>query len=585
MVQNFVSGSTFLLYYFFLCPLIIANEYDLPPHIIVIMADDLGWDDVGFHGSNEIPTPNIDALAYNGIILNRHYVLPSCTSSRAAFLTGRYPTRMGLQGDSIQGGEPRGLPIDIKILPEHLQKLGYETRLIGKWHVGFHTPQHTPLHRGFDSFLGFYNRYISYYDYRYTQGNMSGYDMHIDDQPAYGLKHEYATDLFTNEAVRIIDNHYSQRPLYLQISHLAVHAPLEFPPDDYHEENFTHIKEYERRKYAAMVTRLDNSVGRVVSSLGDRGMLKNSLILFLTDNGGAPTGKYRNWAWNYPLRGTKYTLYEGGVRGVAAIWSPLLQDVARVSDQLIHITDWVPTLYAAAGGDIRDLRELDGVNQWRALNHSGQSTSRTILLNIDEISKTEGAIHGRFKLIRGSIDPHGQYDGYVWPINHYRRRVTISYNTTRILHSVVADSIRTHLGTPITQPSTMITLRQRATVECHTNSTSPNIFNVSTCNQTECLFDIIHDPCETKNIAQQYPMRVTDLDQFLAKHSNSLMKQLRLPVDQMADPRRKNGTWQPWLKPGVFVYPNPNGAGAIGTTAICAHIGMALIIVGLRAFI
>ncbi|XP_012275486.1 arylsulfatase B [Orussus abietinus] len=582
MVFDFALRTSIVLYLIGFYIGTSTGLYQTRPHIIVIMADDLGWNDVGFHGSNQIPTPNIDALGYNGVILNRHYVLPSCTPSRTAFFTGKYPIRMGMQGDGIQGGEPRGLPLNVRILPEHLRRLGYVTKLIGKWHVGFHTPQHTPLHRGFDSFLGFYNSYITYYDYKYSQGNMTGFDLHSGDDPAYGLHGIYATDLFTEEALRIIDHHDPQRPLYLQISHLAVHAPVEMPPEDYNNKDFSHIHEHNRRKYAAMVAQLDNSLGRVVASLGDKGMLKDSLILFLSDNGAASIGKFRNWGSNYPLKGTKYTLYEGGVRGVAALWSPRLHQMAYVSENLIHITDWLPTFYAAAGGDLKDLGDIDGINQWPALGEDCPPTRDSLLLNVDEVSKTEGAIHGRYKIIRGSVK-RGYYDGYHGESG--RNRDVPLYNTTRVLRSAVSRSITAHLGGPVTQPSAMITLRQKATVQCYANATHFIRHNSGSCNETECLFDIVNDPCEIRNIAKEYPRMVTQLDLFLEKYGNVLMKQAKLPIDWMANPRGKNNTWEPWLNPGAMLYAYASAATAISTLAVCAHLGMALLIVGLRVFI
>ncbi|XP_032679721.1 arylsulfatase B-like [Odontomachus brunneus] len=578
------------------CILLFGNAlglYKSAPHIIVFMADDLGWNDVGFHGSNQIPTPNIDALGYNGIILNRHYVLPSSTPSRAAFFTGLYPIRMGMQGEGIRGGEPRGLPLNIKILPEYLRGLGYTTKLIGKWHVGYHTPQHTPLHRGFDAFLGFYNSHVSYYDYKYSYQNMSGYDMHRDDNPAYGLTEGYATDLFTDEAMRIIQQHEPSRPLYLQISHLAVHAPLE-SPDDYHrnqdEEQFKHIRELNRRKYARMVWRLDESVGRIVHTLGDRGMLRDSLILFLTDNGAAPIGRIRNWGSNYPLRGMKYTLYEGGVRGVAVLWSPRLRKAARVCNNLVHITDWLPTFYSAAGGDLKDLGEIDGLDQWRMLSDDYPEIRQKLLLNIDEVSKTEGAIYKSFKLLRGSIEG-GHYDGYYGDTMRYlpivrknkseQIEVHIPYSDT-ILKSSVSQSITYHLGGPVTQPSTMNQLRLEATVYCYRNVSYYNSF--TTCNVTECLFDINNDPCETKNIAQQYPRIARELDLFLEQYGRNVTRQVRVPVDWLADPRRTNGTWEPWMAPGEMFY-TYNTATHLIHLAYCIHIGIILATVAWNVFI
>ncbi|KAG7202809.1 hypothetical protein KM043_009967 [Ampulex compressa] len=557
------------------CAKCISGLYESAPHIIVIMADDLGWNDVGFHGSNQISTPNIDALGYNGIILNKHYVLPSSTPSRAAFFSGLYPIRIGMQGDGIRGGEPRGLPVDIRILPEYLSVLGYTTKLIGKWHLGYHTAQHTPLHRGFDFFLGFYNSHVGYYHYQYSNQNMSGYDMHRGDDPAYGLPREYATDLFTDEAIKIIEHHELPRPLYLQISHLAVHAPLE-SPDEHDDKDFSHIRDPSRRKYARMVVQLDGSVGRIVHALGDKGMLRDSLILFLSDNGAPSIGRLRNWGSNYPLRGTKYTLYEGGVKGVAVLWSPRLHKAARVSNQLIHITDWLPTLYSAAGGDLKDLGDIDGVNQWQVLN-TGEGTARDkLLLNIDEVKKTEAAISSRFKLLRGSIY-NGYYDGYSGDSGRVNGSLP-SYSEA-VLKSSVSQGITYHLGGPVTQPSTMMQLRREATIRCHPNMTYYARRAFTTCNVSDCLFDLLNDPCETRNVAEQYVRMTNDLDLFLEHYGRILVKQVRVPVDWLADPKIKNNTWEPWMSPGTILYTPTNTAAVLGSIALCIHIGMPNIIV------
>ncbi|XP_008547369.1 arylsulfatase B [Microplitis demolitor] len=561
------------------CTKFTDGQYESAPHIIVFMVDDLGWNDVSYHGSSQIFTPNIDALAYNGIILNRHYTLPSCTPTRAAFLSGKYPIRMGMQGEGIMGGEPRGLPLNVRILPEHLRDLGYSPKLIGKWHLGFHTKQHTPLHRGFDHFLGFYNSHIAYYDYKYSQGNMSGFDLHRGDSPAYDIHDQYATDLFTEEAVRVIEHHDPINPLYLQLSHLGVHAPLEVPVDSAYLEDFAHIREPNRRNYALMVSRLDESLGRVVAALGDKNMLKNSIIIFMTDNGAPTIGKYRNSGSNWPLRGTKYTLYEGGVRGVAAVWSPRLHAMARVSNNLMHVTDWLPTLYSAAGGNVADLGEIDGVDHWPHLSQGKDIPRESLLLNIDEVSKTEGAIKRRFKLVRGAYK-RGYYDQYYGESG--RNHDTQSYNYTLVHSSVVSSAISAHLGDPMTQPSAMTHLREQATVLCKRKST------FSYCNETECLFDIVNDPCEATNIAKQYPKVVSELDMILEKYGSLLVKQPRLPIDGMADPRRRNNTWAPWLDygmiTGLYGY-NYNAAAAVSTLAVCVHIGMALLIVSMSAFI
>ncbi|XP_011647856.1 arylsulfatase B-like [Pogonomyrmex barbatus] len=546
-------NSIYPVLYFFLLFEATFGFYQSVPHIIVIMADDLGWNDVGFHGSDQIPTPNIDALAYNGIILNRHYVLQSSTPSRTAFFTGKYPIRMGMQGEDIQGGEPRGLPLNIKILPE-------------------------------------------IYFFTCCVQNMSGYDMHRGDAPAYGLTDKYVTDLFTDEAVRIIQGHEPSRPLYLQISHLAVHAPLENPQDyDHYDKRFIHIREQNRRKYARMVSKLDDSVGRIFHALGNAGMLKNSLILFLTDNGAAPIGKFRNYGSNYPLRGMKYTLYEGGVRGVAVLWSQRLRKAARVCDDLMHITDWLPTLYAAADGDLKDLGEIDGVNQWRMLRDGYPIVRDKLLLNIDEVSKTEGAIYRQYKLLRGSFE-NGLYDGYyndfernfipMFYFNDSKKNIQeiMPRYTETILNSAVSQGVTSFLGGPATQPSTMIQLRHEATVHCRSNATFYRD-NFITCNVTECLFDIEIDPCETKNIVEQYPRIARELDKYLEHYGRNVTVQLKSPVDWLADPRRTNNTWEPWIPSGDLAFHSYNAAVQLVGLAYYFHIGIILVAAMCKAFI
>ncbi|XP_020289212.1 arylsulfatase B-like isoform X3 [Pseudomyrmex gracilis] len=583
MVCSTVIWNSMLVLCFALLFKIASGLYETAPHIIVFIADDLGWNDVSFHGSNQILTPNIDALGYNGIILNRHYVLPSSSASRSAFFTGQYPIRLGMQGRGIDGGEPRGLPLNVRILPEYLRDLGYMTKLIGKWHVGYHTPLHIPQHRGFDL-------------------NMSGYDMHRGDTPAYDITaKKYVTDLFTDEALQIIQDHQPYRPLYLQISHLAVHAPIESPREyDYdRDKQFMHIRDPNRRKYARMVSRLDDSVGRIVHALGDKGMLKNSLVLFLTDNGAAPIGKDINYGSNYPLRGMKYTLYEGGVRGVAVLWSPRLNKAARVCDNLIHITDWLPTLYFAAGGDLRDLGTIDGVNQWNMLSEAGKSTRDKLLLNIDEVTKTEGAIYKQFKLVRGSIEG-GRYDAYHSDHHKYERLMPQMYSknydrksveeenvptyTDIVLKSAVSQSITFHLGGPVTQPSTMTRLRSEATVYCQPNITNYHYEDTFvTCNVTECLFDVNNDPCETKNIAELYPRMAQELDRFLETYGRNVTRQIKVPVDWIADPRRSNNTWEPWITQDDTLY--MYNATTCLVLAYYIHIGIVLATITYNAFI
>lgn len=280
---------------------------DRQPHIIVILADDLGFDDVSLHGNGQIPTPNIDALGYQGQILNRHYVAPMCTPSRSVLMTGKYMIRTGMQHFVISNYEPWGLPVTERILPEYLKEQGYRTNLVGKWHLGFAHSEMTPTRRGFDHFRGYLGAYMDYYQHNSIDEEMNGYDMRLNANVDTAAVGKYATDMITDYAIDVIDGHdASQQPLFLLVNHLAPHAgnrndPMQAPEE--YVQRFANITDPMRRIYAAMVTKLDESVGRIVDRLKERGLLENSVILFTSDNGAPTLGPNANSGSNYPLRG------------------------------------------------------------------------------------------------------------------------------------------------------------------------------------------------------------------------------------------------------------------------------------------
>nr|XP_053629517.1 arylsulfatase B-like isoform X2 [Cherax quadricarinatus] len=224
------------------------------PNIVIIVADDLGFNDVGFHGSTQIPTPNIDALAYSGIILNNYYVQPICTPSRSALMTGKYPIHTGLQHSTIGGSHPYGLGLSEILLPKYMTSLGYTNHHVGKWHLGFFKKVYTPTYRGFDTHFGYWSGRIDYYDHTaLEQPGYWGYDMRRNMTVARDCYGKYTTDLFTNEAVDIIKKHNSSHPLFLYLAHLAVHsanpyAPLQAPKEVV--QKFAYIKDKKRRTFA-----------------------------------------------------------------------------------------------------------------------------------------------------------------------------------------------------------------------------------------------------------------------------------------------------------------------------------------------
>lgn len=282
------------------------------PNIILILGDDMGYNDISFHGSNQIPTPNIDALIAHGIPLARHYTAPMCTPTRTSLLTGRYPSTIGMQHFVIGIPEPWGLGLDQKILPEYLSEVGYETHLVGKWHAGFYTARETPTARGYKSFFGCYGGAIDYYNHSadsLVPGMSNGFDIRDQWDVAYESLGQYSTDLFTDVALERVNQHVRNNvtaPLFLQITYNAPHAgnpgdPLQAPEELVKE--FAYIKDLERRKYAAMVTSLDRNVGRVITGLDEAGLLDNSVVLWFADNGSPIQGLFANSGSNFPQRG------------------------------------------------------------------------------------------------------------------------------------------------------------------------------------------------------------------------------------------------------------------------------------------
>ncbi|XP_076619804.1 arylsulfatase J [Colletes latitarsis] len=504
------------------------------PHIVFILADDLGWNDVGFHGSGQIPTPNIDALAYSGLLLDRYYVSPICTPSRSALMTGKHPIHTGMQHGVLKCAEPRGLPLREKLLPEYLRSFGYKTHIVGKWHLGFYTKEYTPTYRGFDSHLGFWSGHHDYFDHSAVEDPYWGLDMRRNLHPAWDLHGQYTTDVITREAVKLIGDHNASQPMFLYIAHAAVHSgnaynPL--PAPDHNVARFNDIQDYDRRRFAGMLSKLDESVGSVVEALHTKGMLKNSIIVFSTDNGGPPAGFNLNAASNWPLRGTKNTLWEGGVRGAGLLWSPKLRRPGRVSRQLFHISDWLPTLLTAAGGNSSNLN-IDGMDLWGSLNEDLESPRTSVLHNIDDIFGVSGVTVGDWKLVQGTTY-NGQWDGWYGPSG--REQV---YNVGGVIGSAAGRAVASvglELSADIVRK-----LRAEATITCH-----PQNETLLLCKPLEapCLFNVHLDPCEHNNLANEYPAIVNSLKQELRRLNATAVPPGNMSWDKRANPDFWDHMW------------------------------------------
>ena len=255
----------------------LAGPAGAAPNIVIVVADDLGFGDVGYHGS-EIRTPELDRLAAGGVMFERFYVNPVCSPTRATLLTGRFGVNTGVLGPS-NPWYARGLPLDEKLLPEYLREAGYRTHAVGKWHLGPNTPEYHPMSRGFDSFYGHLHGYLNY-ELHTIYGRV---DWQRDGRTVHEAGH--ATQLVTAEAVRHIEERDQDAPLLLYVTYGAPHAPLQASAEAIAE--YAHIGDERRRIYAAMVTEMDRGIARITAALEEARIADNTLLVFFSDNGGS----------------------------------------------------------------------------------------------------------------------------------------------------------------------------------------------------------------------------------------------------------------------------------------------------------
>ncbi|KAH9417439.1 hypothetical protein DERP_007437 [Dermatophagoides pteronyssinus] len=477
------------------------------PNILIVLADDLGWGDVSFHGSKQIPTPNIDLLASSGVMLNNYYITPLCSPSRSALLTGLNPIRTGMQVGVIAASQPYGLPLNHTTMGEHFQRLGYQTHLIGKWHQGFFRSEYLPTRRGFQSYFGYLTGHSDYFNRKSGQ---------------------YATDMYTDRVVRIINeqNKPESKPWLIYMAEQSVHAAErgdEIQPPPRYENGFKYIKKNDRRRrFAGMVAALDDSIGRIFKALNDTNQLSNTIIVFSTDNGGAIgsiTGNEHidnSQGSNWPLKGGKYTLWEGGVRGTAFIWSP-------------------------SGGNIKDLGDIDGLDQWNQLKNPNDSGDQNdnykirnhLLLNIDRTNHFFAVRYRNYKLKNGT-QLVGHFDNWYEAPGQQTESPPegIEYNQTTTFKILKELNLTTK---PITY-QVDCRKEQNPFIECKTKT---NEF---------CLYDIDQDPCELTNLAKKRTDIVDKIYKNIFKYyDKQYVKPVNKPCDYRADPSLHGGFWKPWL--------------------------------------
>lgn len=338
-------------------PVFARAVFAAKPNLILIVADDLGYGDVGFHGSSQIKTPNIDALAKSGMRFTQGYVSSAvCSPSRAGLLTGRNQVGFGYDNnldDETPGFDRQyaGLNVKEKTIADRLKAAGYKTGLVGKWHLG-NQPQFHPLQRGFDEFWGFLGGGHSYFPF--AEDGKAEPDIECNFKTAAPIT--YITDDIGAECADFIQRHRDE-PFFLYAAFNAPHSPMQATKEDL--EKFSFITDVKRRTYCAMVHRLDVNVGRIVEALARSGLTTNTMIAFISDNGGPVD---QNASLNAPLNGQKGILLEGGVRVPFVMTWPGTLPADKAFTNPVSSLDFAPTFLAAAGQAVAKTENYDGVN-------------------------------------------------------------------------------------------------------------------------------------------------------------------------------------------------------------------------------
>ena len=404
---------------FLLIASIFFTSYGFPsPNIVIILADDLGWNDVSYHGS-EIKTPNIDKLISSGVELDRFYVQPTCSPTRAELMTGKSAMRLGITRP-ISKNQKLGLGLEEKILPQYLKELNYSTYLLGKWHLGSYIPDYFPTRRGFDYFYGYLTGGIGYWDHIHGGG-------HDWQRNEVGLREDgYVTQLIKNDTLKIIDNHDFTNPIFLNVNFGAPHIPNEAPEESVLK--FSYIEDETRRLHAAMVYEMDNAIGEIIDALEKENVLKNTIVMFASDNGGLTPDvrlnpsflsipkkigvcdtknrfgikifqwiceNYSGGSSNKPLPEGKMSVSEGGIRVPAVIWWPGKFEHSK-SENFFTMMDVLPTILDLI--DYKNEIEVDGQSRVSALNDNDNSeSSKYVVTNI--INDKFAVIEMPYKLI------------------------------------------------------------------------------------------------------------------------------------------------------------------------------------------
>lgn len=383
------AGNCFSLY---------ASNTNDKPNIVVILADDLGWGDISCHGSS-IQTPNIDNLFNEGVELTRHYSAPVSSPTRAGLMTGRYPSRFGIRKTVIPPWRDYGLDENQETMADLLGKNGYKNRaIIGKWHLGHSRKEYYPLNRGFTHFYGCLNGAIHYF----THERDGEIDWHNDWETSYDKG--YSTDLIAAEAAECISK-YSEgsEPYFLYVAFNAPHSPYMAPEDEIAEH--ISLSEYNALKnkrdkngwaYRAMVSRLDDGIGKILESIKESGESENTIVFFMSDNGGVPN--FEPYSTNRPYRGSKFTEFEGGVHVSAAICWKKEFGAKRKIEEVTSFVDLLPTFAEIVKSENPEY-PYDGISLYPLLKGETDVLERDVYLGVG------AAVNKNYKMILAGKNP------------------------------------------------------------------------------------------------------------------------------------------------------------------------------------
>lgn len=374
-----------------------ASRTSSRPNILFILADDLGWGDLSCYGRPDYKTPNLDRLATQGMLFTNAYsAAPVCTPTRVGYYTGRYPARLpvGLFEPLTQRSQigdrlaTAGIPHDHPTIASIIKAQGYDTALIGKWHVGY-LPNFSPLKIGFDEFFGNMSGAIDHFSHKDSNGEA---DLFENEVPVDRVG--YITDLFTARAIEYI-RRPRKNPFYLSLNYTSPHWPWEGPNDIAFSKTLKTFDDYvsggSLKVYGEMVRSLDAGIQRVLSALRETGLEKNTIVIFTSDNGG------ERFSYNWPFRGQKLTVFEGGVRVPAIVRWPSVTRPGSKTDHPVITMDWTATMIAAAGGKPDPKYPLDGEDQFAVLRGQTSNNDRTFFWRI----RSQGGMRsGRWKYVR-----------------------------------------------------------------------------------------------------------------------------------------------------------------------------------------